>query len=137
MASRGSVIPLFIQQVKDGQPLTITDPNMTRFMMSIDDAVDLVLFAYQHGKPGDIFVQKAPAATIETLALAIKAAVWRAESDSCDRHPARREAVRDAAHARGTGQGRGHGELFPRSRGQPRPQLQRVFRAKVSKRCLA
>lgn len=72
MASRGSVIPLFIQQVKDGQPLTVTDPNMTRFMMSIDDAVDLVLFAYQHGAPGDIFVQKAPAATIETLALAIK-----------------------------------------------------------------
>jgi UDP-N-acetylglucosamine 4,6-dehydratase/5-epimerase len=72
MASRGSVIPLFIQQVKEGQPLTVTDPNMTRFMMSIDDAVDLVLFAYQHGRPGDIFVQKAPAATIETLALAIK-----------------------------------------------------------------
>jgi UDP-glucose 4-epimerase len=73
MASRGSVIPLFIQQVKEGQPLTITDPNMTRFMMSIDDAVDLVLFAYEHGNPGDIFVQKAPAATIETLALAVKA----------------------------------------------------------------
>jgi UDP-N-acetylglucosamine 4,6-dehydratase/5-epimerase len=72
MASRGSVIPLFIQQIKEGQPITVTDPNMTRFMMSIDDAVDLVLFAYQHGKPGDIFVQKAPAATIETLALAIK-----------------------------------------------------------------
>jgi UDP-glucose 4-epimerase len=72
MASRGSVIPLFIQQIKDGQPLTVTDPNMTRFMMSIDDAVDLVVFAYQHGNPGDIFVQKAPAATIETLALAIK-----------------------------------------------------------------
>src|SRR6266545_3924658 len=72
MASRGSVIPLFIQQVKDRQPLTVTDPNMTRFMMSIDDAVDLVLFAYQHGAPGDIFVQKAPAATIETLALAVK-----------------------------------------------------------------
>src|SRR5215207_2783041 len=72
MASRGSVIPLFIQQVKDGQPLTITDPNMTRFMMSIDDAVDLVLFAYHNGAPGDIFVQKAPAATIETLALAVK-----------------------------------------------------------------
>jgi UDP-glucose 4-epimerase len=72
MASRGSVIPLFIEQVKAGKPLTVTDPNMTRFMMSIDDAVDLVLFAYQHGAPGDIFVQKAPAATIETLALAIK-----------------------------------------------------------------
>lgn len=72
MASRGSVIPLFIQQVKAGQPLTVTDPNMTRFMMSIEDAVDLVLFAYQHGTPGDIFVQKAPAATIGTLALAVK-----------------------------------------------------------------
>jgi UDP-N-acetylglucosamine 4,6-dehydratase/5-epimerase len=72
MASRGSVIPLFIQQIKDGQPLTVTDPNMTRFMMSIDDAVDLVLFAYQNGNPGDIFVQKAPAATIETLAHALK-----------------------------------------------------------------
>jgi UDP-glucose 4-epimerase len=72
MASRGSVIPLFIEQVKAGKPLTITDPNMTRFMMSIDNAVDLVLFAYEHGTPGDIFVQKAPAATIETLALAVK-----------------------------------------------------------------
>lgn len=72
MASRGSVIPLFIEQVKAGQPLTVTDANMTRFMMSIDDAVDLVLFAYEHGAPGDIFVQKAPAATIETLALAVK-----------------------------------------------------------------
>ena len=72
MASRGSVIPLFIEQVKAGKPLTVTDPNMTRFMMSIDDAVDLVLYAYEHGQPGDIFVQKAPAATIETVALAIK-----------------------------------------------------------------
>jgi UDP-glucose 4-epimerase len=72
MASRGSVIPLFIRQIQAGKPLTITDPNMTRFMMTIDDAVDLVLFAFQNGKPGDIFVQKAPAATIETLALALK-----------------------------------------------------------------
>ncbi len=72
MASRGSVIPLFIQQIQEGGPLTITDPNMTRFMMTIDDAVDLVLYAFEHGNPGDIFVQKAPAATIETLALALK-----------------------------------------------------------------
>jgi len=72
MGSRGSVIPLFIRQVLEGQPLTVTDPAMTRFMMSIDDAVDLVLFAFQHGTPGDIFVQKAPAATIETLATAVK-----------------------------------------------------------------
>jgi UDP-N-acetylglucosamine 4,6-dehydratase/5-epimerase len=72
MASRGSVIPLFIRQIQAGMPLTITDPNMTRFMMTIEDAVDLVIFAYQNGKPGDIFVQKAPAATLQTLAEALK-----------------------------------------------------------------
>ena len=71
MASRGSVIPLFVEQIRAGQSLTITDPNMTRFMMTLDDAVDLVLFAFEHGKPGEIFVQKAPAATIETLAKAL------------------------------------------------------------------
>ena len=71
MASRGSVIPLFIDQIRGGQPITVTDPNMTRFMMTLDDAVDLVLFAFEHGSPGDIFVQKAPAATIETLAYAV------------------------------------------------------------------
>jgi UDP-glucose 4-epimerase len=72
MASRGSVVPLFIRQILAGQPLTVTDPRMTRFMMSIDGAVDLVLWAFDHGNPGDVFVQKAPAATIETLALAMK-----------------------------------------------------------------
>ena len=72
MGSRGSVIPLFINQILAGEPLTITDPNMTRFMMSIDDAVDLVVYAFKHGQPGDVFVQKAPAATIETLARALK-----------------------------------------------------------------
>jgi UDP-glucose 4-epimerase len=72
MASRGSVIPLFISQILAGQPLTVTDTKMTRFMMSIDDAVDLVYYAFEHGLPGDIFVQKSPAATIETLALALK-----------------------------------------------------------------
>ncbi len=71
MASRGSVIPLFIKAIKEGKPLTVTDPNMTRFMMSIDDAVDLVVFAYENARPGDIFVQKAPAATIQTLAEAL------------------------------------------------------------------
>jgi len=71
MASRGSVIPLFVEQIKNGQPLTITDPGMTRYMMTLDDAVDLVLFAFENGQPGDIFVQKAPAATIETLAKAL------------------------------------------------------------------
>lgn len=68
MASRGSVIPLFVEQIKNGKPLTITDPNMTRFMMTLDDAVDLVIYAFEHAVPGDLFVQKAPAATIETLA---------------------------------------------------------------------
>jgi UDP-N-acetylglucosamine 4,6-dehydratase len=72
MASRGSVIPLFMSQIKAGKPLTVTDPQMTRFVMSIEDAVDLVLYAFKHGQPGDMFVQKSPAATIETLALALK-----------------------------------------------------------------
>jgi UDP-N-acetylglucosamine 4,6-dehydratase len=71
MASRGSVIPLFVEQVQKGQPITITDPRMTRFMMTLDDAVDLVLYAFEHGHPGDIFVQKSPAATIGTLAHAL------------------------------------------------------------------
>jgi UDP-N-acetylglucosamine 4,6-dehydratase len=72
MASRGSVIPLFIRQIQTGRPLTVTDPHMTRFMMSIDGAVDLVMWAFEQGNPGDIVVQKAPATTIETLAKALK-----------------------------------------------------------------
>jgi UDP-N-acetylglucosamine 4,6-dehydratase/5-epimerase len=72
MASRGSVIPLFINQIKTNQPITITDPNMTRYMMSLADAVELVLFGFENGKTGDIFVQKAPACTIEELAAALK-----------------------------------------------------------------
>lgn len=71
MASRGSVIPLFVQQIKAGQPMTVTDPAMTRYMMSLDDAVNLVLYAFEHAAPGDIFVQKAPASTIEDLARAL------------------------------------------------------------------
>lgn len=72
MGSRGSVIPIFVQQIKAGKPLTITDPEMTRFMMSIDDAIDLVLYAFENARTGDIFVRKAPAASIETLAKALK-----------------------------------------------------------------
>jgi UDP-N-acetylglucosamine 4,6-dehydratase/5-epimerase len=71
MASRGSVIPLWIEQIKKGADITITDPNMTRFMMTLDDAVNLVLFSFQHGKNGDLFVQKAPSATLETLATSL------------------------------------------------------------------
>ena len=71
MASRGSVIPLFVEQIRSGKPLSVTDPDMTRFMMTLEDAVDLVLYAFEHGKNGDMFVQKAPAATIDTLIKAL------------------------------------------------------------------
>ena len=72
MASRGSVIPLFCDQIAEGKPLTITNPEMTRFMMTLEDAVDLVIYAFEHGEQGDLFVQKAPAATIDTLAKTVK-----------------------------------------------------------------
>jgi len=72
MGSRGSVIPLFIKQLRDGQPLTVTDPNMTRFLMSLEESVDLVLYAFGHAQPGDIFVQKAPASTVGDLAVALR-----------------------------------------------------------------
>ena len=81
MASRGSVIPLFIDQVRHGKPITITDPNMTRFMMSLDQAVDLVLFAFKNGKNGDLFIQKSPAATIEVLAHAMKDILGKPEHE--------------------------------------------------------
>ena len=81
MASRGSVIPLFIDQVRNGKPITITDPNMTRFMMSLDQAVDLVLFAFKNGKNGDLFIQKSPAATIEVLAHAMKNILGKPEHE--------------------------------------------------------
>lgn len=80
MASRGSVIPLFVSQIKGGLPLTITDANMTRYLMSLDDAVELVLFAFRNAKQGDIFVQKAPASTIENLATAVKE-IFHADND--------------------------------------------------------
>lgn len=80
MASRGSVIPLFVQQIKEGKPLTITDPQMTRFLMSLEDSVDLVLYAYAHGVSGDTFVQKAPASTILDLALALKQ-IFKADNE--------------------------------------------------------
>lgn len=71
MASRGSVIPLFVSQIREGKQLTVTDPNMTRFLMSLEDSVDLVLYAFEHGQQGDIFVQKAPASTVADLAIAV------------------------------------------------------------------
>ena len=81
MASRGSVIPLFIDQIKNDKPMTITDPNMTRFMMSLDDAVELVLFAFENGNNGDLFVQKSPASTVENLAVALKNLLGKAEHE--------------------------------------------------------
>ena len=80
MASRGSIIPLFIQQIKEGKPLTITNPDMTRFMMSLPESVNLVLFAFANANPGDIFVQKSPAATIQTLAIALKE-IFKSDSE--------------------------------------------------------
>lgn len=80
MASRGSVIPLWVEQMMDGKPITITDPNMTRFMMTLDDAVDLVVYAFEHGKNGDLFVQKAPAATLQTLAEALRETYAKVDS---------------------------------------------------------
>jgi UDP-glucose 4-epimerase len=81
MASRGSVIPLFVKQLMSGQPITITDPAMTRFMMSLDDAVELVLFAFEHGRNGDIFVQKAPASTVRDVAEALRQLFGKADHD--------------------------------------------------------
>ncbi len=80
LASRGSVVPLFINQIKEGNPLTLTEPSMTRFVMTLEEAVDLVLFAFEHGESGDIFVQKAPACTIEVLAKAVKE-LFKAENE--------------------------------------------------------
>lgn len=80
MASRGSVIPLWIEQIKSGKPITITDPHMTRFMMTLDDALDLVLYAFEHGNNGDLFVQKAPAATLEILVASLKE-LYRADTE--------------------------------------------------------
>ena len=89
LCSRGSVVPLWIDQIRAGKPLTITEPKMTRFVMSLEEAVDLVLFAFEHGRSGDILVQKAPACTIETLALATKALF-----DPQDRSPIRIIGIR-------------------------------------------
>ena len=99
MASRGSVIPLFVQQIKEGLPITITDPNMTRFLMSLEDAVDLVLFAFQHGNQGDLFVNKAPASTIGDLANETRDLAQQAEeaADAVEQLETKINEVRDRA----------------------------------------
>ena len=102
MCSRGSVIPLWIDQIRKGNPITLTEPKMTRFIMSLEEAVDLVLFAFEHGQNGDILVQKAPACTIQTQA----EAVWRQEGGhQGDWYSSRREDVRDTADERGVCEG--------------------------------
>ena len=127
MASRGSVIPLFIKQIQEGPPLTVTDPGMTRFMMSIEDAVDLVLYAFQHAAPGDIFVQKAPAATIETLAAGAQEGLQGRQPVKVigTRHGEKlyetlltREEMGGAEDLR---------RLLPHPRRQPRPELRGVL----------
>ena len=127
MASRGSVIPLFVSQIKAGKPLTLTDPSMTRFMMSLDDSVDLVLHAYGYGQQGDIFVQKAPAATIGDLVLALKE-IFNADNPVQivgTRHGEKLYEI--AGVARGNGEGRGYAAILQNPRRQPGPQLRHVL----------
>ena len=93
MCSRGSVIPLFIEQIKEGKPLTVTNLDMTRFIMSLDEAVELVAYTFENGNSGDIMVQKAPACTLSVLAQAVKGALWRGQPHSYNRHSTRREDV--------------------------------------------
>lgn len=128
MCSRGSVIPLWIEQMRAGNPITITEPSMTRFIMSLDEAVDLVIFAFENGCNGDILVQKAPACTIATQAEAVcELFGGRKEDYQGYRNTARREDVRDSAYQRGMRQGRGPGQLLPCACRQPRTQLRQVL----------
>ena len=119
MMSRGSVIPMFVEQVRAGLPLTVTDPSMTRFLMSLDDAVGLVEYAFTRARPGDLYVRKAPASTVGDLARAVATAMGREPDADRDRHPPRREALRDSRDPRGADPGRGPGRLLPGRRGRP------------------
>ena len=125
MCSRGSVIPLFIDQIKAGQPITITDPNMTRFLMNLDEAVDLVQFAFEHANPGDLFIQKADASTIGDLAKAVQQLFGDTGTQIIGtRHGG--EALRDPHDPRGAPAQRGHGQLLSGGRGQPGFELRQV-----------
>ncbi len=116
LASRGSVIPLFVDQVLKGAPITITDPEMTRFVMTLPESVDLVMHAFTGGQSGDLFVQKAPAATVaDPGARGDGRAGAAGPSDPGSRHAARREALRGPAEPRGDGGGLRPGPLFPRA----------------------
>ena len=129
MASRGSVIPLFVEQLQAGKPLTVTDPDMTRFMMTLDDAVDLVLYAFERGQAGDIFVQKAPARPIGTLARAILELLDRPDHPIDvigTRHG--EKLYRGAAQSRGDGLCGGPRGLLSRAARPARPELRQVRR---------
>lgn len=110
MASRGSVIPLWIDQIENGEEITITDPNMTRYMMTLDDAVDLVIYAWQHGENGDLFVQKAPAATLATLATALTELVGQKTKDESQKTSDLRPSTSDYSEAAYRVIGTRHGE---------------------------
>jgi UDP-N-acetylglucosamine 4,6-dehydratase len=109
MLSRGSVIPLFVEQLRAGKPLTITDPHMTRFLMTLDESVYLVEHAFEQARPGDLFIRKAPACTVRDLALAVAKAVGGRGRVEGHRHPPWREALRDVGYSRRTGSVRGPG----------------------------
>ena len=127
MASRGSVIPLFVKQIKEGKPLTVTDPDMTRFMMSIDDAVDLVLYAFHHARAGRRVRPEGARRHDRDPGPGHEEGFPGRQSRQGHRHPARRETLRNAAHPRGNGQGRGLRRLLPRPGRHPRPQLRGVL----------
>ena len=116
MYSRGSVIPAFIGLLKAGQPLTLTEPRMTRFLMSLAESVDLVEHAFSHAEPGDLFVTQGPGVTVDTLARAVGRLFGRGRARRPrHRHPARREAARDPAHAARRSPRRRPGRLLPRA----------------------
>ena len=124
MYSRGSVIPLFVGQLTSGRSVTVTDPNMTRFLMSLAESVDLVKYAFTEAATGDLFVRKAPASTVETLLQAV-ANIAGVEDPEGRRHrrPAWREALRVAARLRGDGHGRRPRRLLPRAARHPNARL--------------
>ncbi len=127
MYSRGSVIPLFVQQIAEGKDLTITDPAMTRFLLPLEAAVELVEYAFNHAEPGDMFIRKAPASTVGDLAEAVTELIGETELDRGDRCSPRREALRDAGDHRGTSPRRGHGRLLASPDGHSRARLRPVL----------
>ena len=123
MYSRGSVIPLFVEQIKAERPLTLTDPLMTRFLMSLEESVGLVEYAFTNAVSGDLFVRKAPASTVQDLAVGLSQPPGRRARTEGHRNAARRKTVRDAAQSRGNVEGRRSRRLFPGSARRSHPRL--------------